>query len=85
MIRKITPDVVITHLPTGIQAACTTERTERHAKEKAMKLLRSRLWAAQNLPARPELVATYELPDAEPYPNEISDCRDTPTPGGSHE
>jgi hypothetical protein len=40
-----------------------------------MKLLRSRLWAAQNLPPRPDVIAVYDLPDDQPFPHELNDYR----------
>lgn len=76
--RKYTPDVVVTHKPTGISAACTECRTEREGLEKAMKLLRSRLWAAQNLPPRPDVIASYDLPDEQPFPHELAEFRKPP-------
>lgn len=74
-IGKLTPDVRVTHEPTGISATCTECRTEREGKAKAMKLLRSRLWAAQNLPPRPDVIAVYDLPDDQPFPHELNDYR----------
>lgn len=70
---KWTPTVCVTHEPTGISATCTECRTTREGKDKAMKLLRSRLWAAQNLPPRPDVVAAYDLPDDQPFPHELGE------------
>lgn len=41
------PRVTITHKPSGISASCDQRRTNRENHDKAMSLLRSRLWAAQ--------------------------------------
>lgn len=43
------PKVTITHKPSGISAHCDQCRTNRENYDKAMSLLRSRLWAAQQL------------------------------------
>jgi len=43
------PRVTITHEPSGISAYCSECRTDRGNHEKALKLLKSRLWAAQQV------------------------------------
>ena len=41
--------VVVTHIPSGISACCDNGRSVTEMREKAIKLLKSRLWAAQNM------------------------------------
>lgn len=41
--------VKLTHVPTGISAACDNERSQHRNYEQAKRLLRARLWAAANL------------------------------------
>lgn len=43
------PRVTVTHKPSGISAYCSECRTDRENHEKALKLLKSRLWAAQQI------------------------------------
>lgn len=43
------PKVTITHEPSGISAYCDQCRTNRENHDKAMKLLRSRIWAANQI------------------------------------
>ena len=43
------PKVTITHVPSGISAYCDQCRTDRENHDKAMNLLRSRLWSAQQV------------------------------------
>lgn len=43
------PKVTITHTPSGISAYCNQCRTNRENHKKAMGLLRSRLWAAEQV------------------------------------
>jgi protein subunit release factor A len=43
------PKVTITHVPSGISAYCDQCRTDRENHDKAMNLLRSRLWASQQV------------------------------------
>ncbi len=43
------PRVTITHKPSGISAYCHECRTNKENHEKALKLLKSRLWVAQQI------------------------------------
>jgi hypothetical protein len=75
--------VRVIHTPTGLSAtidASSNVRTERQAHVKALTLLRSRVWAAQNGFARSDAeVGSYELPDGEQCPHEMSEYRKSPT------
>ena len=55
--------LVVTHRPSGIQASCLLNlyRSQHKCREAAMKLLRSRLWAAdQMLLSEQELTWEYK-------------------------
>ena len=67
--------VRVTHIPTGISATCTEERTVHKAKEKAMRLLRARLWAAGHGDMKIGEVAIYDLPDEDQFPHELCDYK----------
>lgn len=49
--------VRITHIPTGVVASCQDERSQLQNKERAMTILRSRIWEAQEEKKRSELDA----------------------------
>lgn len=58
---------------TIVQSAGLTERAMR---DKAMAVVRSRLWAREHgIELNNQVVATYDLPDGEEYPHELRDFR----------
>jgi hypothetical protein len=64
------PAVRVVHLPTGVSAVAQ-HRAQWKAKDAALALLRSKLWArAAGIAAAGE-VCTVELPDDEPYPHDL--------------
>lgn len=63
--------VTVTHLPTGITASCSSDRSQYFNRAKAIKLLQARIWAANNL-IRPMLDKQDEL-DAIRY-RKMRDC-----------
>lgn len=73
MLRYPMFSVRVTHLPTGLSATVTDQcaRTQREAKEKAMRLLRSRVYAKTKLGMQASDYV-YDLPDSEQWPNDIS-------------
>lgn len=52
--------VTVTHIPTGIAATCNSDRHQYRNREKAIKLLQARIWAANNL-IRPTIEKQDEL------------------------
>lgn len=55
--------VRITHKPSGITAMCGSERGQFRNRQKALELLRARLWASGNVERKEVLVRAYDLPD----------------------
>lgn len=64
MMNNINANAVqITHKPTGITATCACERGQHRNHQKALELLRARLWASGNVERKEVLVRAYDLPD----------------------
>jgi len=56
--RNMTDSAVqVTHLPSGIQVRCETERSQKQNKASAIALLRARLWEAEHKKATDERAA----------------------------
>jgi len=72
-------EVTVTHIPTGITATCDAERSQHRNRAKALSILKSRLWASQNLPKLSSaVVASYVLPDDAQYPVELDEFKRLP-------
>ena len=77
--------VRVVHEPTGISASCNQERSQHKNKQKALKLLQSRLYMHYNTPREdgvmqefsmpPTYKFLYDLPIGEEVPDELSDFK----------
>ncbi|MBK1699759.1 hypothetical protein [Thiococcus pfennigii] len=70
--------VRVHHYPTGEEVAITSReaRSEKAAYGNALRLLRGRIWAVRaGIRPAAAIVASYDLPDDTPYPNDLIEYR----------
>jgi len=70
-VNKVETAVRITHIPTGIVAACQTERSQHQNRANAMKMLKARMWAVKEDEKRAEMERFYSEKGAVAWGNQI--------------
>lgn len=68
-------EVTITHTPTGITATCNSDRSQHRNRTNALSLLKSRMWAAQNVSKPESLLASYVLHGDDQYPSDLTEFK----------
>jgi peptide chain release factor 2 len=70
-VNKVETAVRITHVPTGLVAACQTERSQHQNRANAMKMLKARMYAVREDEKRAELERFYSEKGAVAWGNQI--------------
>jgi len=70
-VNKVETAVRITHIPTGIVAACQNQRSQRQNRQQALKLLQSKLQRIKDLEREQEIAKAYDAKGEIAWGNQI--------------